>query len=57
MVEGVALVMPRRMSHRGEGLEKEMNEGGEEYGAVIGGRTVCDRLCEVPGITEAIVFL
>lgn len=42
MVEGVVLVMPRLMTHRGEGLEEEINEGGEEYRAVIGGRTVED---------------
>lgn len=40
MVEGVGLVMPRLMTHRGEGLEQEMNEGGEEGRAWIGGGTV-----------------
>lgn len=38
MVEGVGSVIPRLMTHRGEGLEEEMNEGGVECGA--GGRTV-----------------
>lgn len=36
MVEGVELVMPGLMTHRGEGLEEEMNEGGEECRAGIG---------------------
>lgn len=41
-MEGVVLVMPRLMTHRGEHLEEEINEGGEEYRTVIGGRTVED---------------
>lgn len=32
--------MPRLMTHRGEGLAEEMNEGGEECVAGIGGWTV-----------------
>lgn len=37
---GVGLVTPRLMTHGGEGLEEEMNEGGEECRDCIGGRTV-----------------
>lgn len=36
MVEGVGSVMPGLMTHRGEALEEEMNEGGEECWAGIG---------------------
>lgn len=35
--EGNGSVIPRLMTHRGEGLEEEINEGGEECRA--GGRT------------------
>lgn len=38
MVEGVVLVMPRRMTHRGEKLEEERDGGGEESTMIIGGR-------------------
>ena len=38
--KGAGLVMPGRMSHRGVGLEEEMNEGGSERWVGIGGRTV-----------------
>ena len=36
---GVGLVTPGLVSHGGEGLGEEMNEGGEECSAGIGGRT------------------
>lgn len=37
MVERVESVMPRLMTHCGEALREEMNEGGEERRAGIGG--------------------
>lgn len=47
MVVGVGLVAPRLMTHRGEGLEEEINEGGEECRAGIGGRTAEGRAATV----------
>lgn len=47
MVERVELVMPRLMTHCGETLKEEMNEGGEERRVGIGGKKVKSPSCPV----------
>lgn len=47
MVERVESVMPRLMTHCGEALKEEMNEGGEERRVGIGGKTFDTTSCPV----------